>query len=71
MLLTLALFSRKRILKKKNEKQLNEDFTNICEWFAGNKLRINFRKDKTKSILFASKLKVRTVRKLNTTWKNL
>ena len=37
------------------EKQLNGDFTNICEWFVDNRLSIHFGEDKTKSILFASK----------------
>ena len=41
------------------EKQLNEDFANICDWFADNKLSIYFGEDKTKSILFASKRKIR------------
>ena len=35
------------------EKQLNEDFANICDWFVDNKLSIHFGEDKTKSILFA------------------
>ena len=34
------------------EKQLSEDFGNICHWL--NKLNIRFDEDKTKSILFAS-----------------
>ena len=41
------------------EKQLNEDFTNICEWFVDNRLSIHFGEDKTKSIPFASKCKIR------------
>ena len=35
------------------EKQLNENFSNICDWFVDNKLSIHFGEDKTKSILFA------------------
>ena len=38
------------------EKQLNKDFESICDWFG---------KNKTKSILFATKLKMKKVRKLN------
>ena len=41
------------------EEQLNEDFTNICEWFVDNRLSIHFGEEKTKSILFASKRKIR------------
>ena len=46
------------------EKQLNVDFSNICNWFVDNKLSIHFGGDKTKSILFASKLKNKNIKKL-------
>ena len=56
------------VLQSKNvkdiEKQLNEDFANICNWFVGNKLSIHFDKYKTKSILFASKRKIKKLQKL-------
>ena len=45
----------------KVENQLNEDFSNICDWFVDNKLSIHFGKDKTKSILFASKFKRKNI----------
>ena len=35
------------------EKQLNGDFTNICEWFVDNRSSIQLGEDKTKSILSA------------------
>ena len=47
------------------EKQLNVDFSNICDWFVDNKLSIHFGKDKTKSIIFASKFKNKNIKKLN------
>ena len=53
------------------EKQLNGDFTNICEWFLDNRLSIHFGEDKTKSILFASKRKIKKVPKLKITYKNI
>ena len=53
------------------EKQLNKDFENICNWFVNNKLSIHFGEDKTKSILFASKHKIKSARKLNITYKNI
>ena len=53
------------------EKQLNGDFTNICEWFVDNRLSIHFGEDKTKSILFASKRKIKKVPKLNINYKNI
>ena len=53
------------VLQSKNvkdiEKQLNEDFANICDWFVDNKLSIHFGKDKIKSFLFTSK---RTIKRL-------
>ena len=52
------------------EKQLNADFTNICEWFVDNRLSIHFGEDKTKSILFASKRKIKRVPKLNIKYNN-
>ena len=45
----------------KIENQLNEDFCNICDWFVDNKLSIQFREDKTKSILFAFKFKRKSI----------
>ena len=53
------------------EKQLNEDFTNICEWFVDNRLSIHFGEDKTKSILFASKRKIKNIPKLKINYKNI
>ena len=53
------------------EKQLNRDFTNICEWFVDNRLSIHFGEDKTKSILFASKRKIKKVPKLKINYKNI
>ena len=43
------------------EKQLNVDFSNICDWFVDNKVSIRFGEDKTKSILFASKFKNKNI----------
>ena len=47
------------------ERVLNNDFENICDWFVDNKLSIHFGEDKTKSILFASQRKIKTIKKLN------
>ena len=47
------------------EKQLNNDFENVCNWFLDNKLSIHFGEDKIKSILFASKRKIKSARTLN------
>ena len=49
------------------EKHLNNDFSNLYEWFLNNKLSIYFGEDKTKPFLFGSKCKLRKVGKLNIT----
>ena len=53
------------------EKQLNEDFANIFDWFVDNKLSIHFGEDKTKSILFASKLKIKKLQRLEIIYNNI
>ena len=55
----------------KIKKQLNKDFENVSDWFVDNKLSIHFKEDKTKSILFASKRKIKSARKLNVKYKNI
>ena len=44
---------------KEIEKQLNKNFANLCDRFVENKLNIHFGDDKTKSILFANKYKLK------------
>ena len=41
---TCLVFQNKNV--KDIEKQLNEDFANICDWFVDNKLSIRFGEDK-------------------------
>ena len=53
------------------EKQLNGDFANICERFVDSRLSIHFCEVKTKSILFASKRKIKKVPKLKINYKNI
>ena len=53
------------------EKQLNEDFENLCDWFVDNKLSIHFGADKTKFILFASKRRAKNIRQLNIKYKDI
>ena len=48
------LFQHKSVTEIK-KKQFTKDFSNICDWFAHNKLSVHFGEDKTKSILFSSK----------------
>ena len=44
------------------EKQLNVDFSNVCDWFVDNNLSIHFGEDKTKTV-FASKFKKKNIKK--------
>ena len=53
------------------ETQLNKNFSSICQWFVDNKLSIHFGEDKTKSILFSSKRKVRKASPLNIQYKDI
>ena len=53
------------------ETNLNNDFINLCQWFLDNKLSIHFGEDKTKSILFGTKHKLRKVGKLNITYQSI
>ena len=53
------------------EKQLKGNFTKICQWFVDNRISIHFGKDKTTSIIFASKRKIQKVPKLNISCKNI
>ena len=66
---TCLVFQSKIV--KDIEKQLNEDFANICDWFVDNKLSIHFSEDKTKSILFASRLKIKNLQKLEIIYNNI
>ena len=56
---------------EETQKQQNKDFENVCDWFVYNKLRIYFGEDKTKSILFASKRKIKSARKRNVKYKKI
>ena len=64
MLMIHALFVNLKILMK-FKKKLNEDSENIFDWFVDNNLSIHFDDDKTTSILFETKFKIKKVRQLN------
>ena len=46
------------------ENSLNKNFNSLCDWFVENKLSIHFGEDKTKSIVFGTKMKLRNLNKL-------
>ena len=56
---------------KEIEIQLNKNFSLICDWFVDNKLSIHFGEDKTKSILFSSKCKIKKASPINIHYKNI
>ena len=66
---TCLVFQSKNV--KVVEKQLNEYFVNICGWFVDNKLSFHFREDKTNSILFVSKRKIKKLQKLRIICNNI
>ena len=47
------VYQRKDV--KEIERNLNKNFSNVCEWFVDNKLSIHFEEDETKCILFGTK----------------
>ena len=53
------------------EKQLNAEFASICNWFVDNKLSIHFGEDKTKSILFSCKRKIKQLQNLEIIYNNI
>ena len=64
------LFQHKEV--KEIERVLNNDFDeNICDWFVDNKLSIHFGEDKTKSTLFASQHKIKTIKKFNINYQDI
>ena len=56
---------------QRNKKQLKENFENIYDWFVSNKVSTQTGGDKIKSILFASKRKIKRIRKLNVNFNNI
>ena len=46
---------------KETERNLNVNFTDVCDWFVDNKLSIHLREDKTKCILFGTKHRLNKV----------
>ena len=66
---TCLVFQHKNV--KEIEKQLNKDFSNLCEWFVDNRLSVHFGEDKTKCILFGSKYKVKNAEPLIIKYKDI
>ena len=56
---------------KEIEDQLNLNSFRLCDWFINNKLSIHLGKDKTKSILFGTKLNIKRAEPLNIVYGNV
>jgi len=56
---------------KEIEIQITKNFSSVCDLFVDNKLCIHFRDDKTKSILFSSKHKIKKASPLNIQYKDI
>ena len=68
MILCLAL-QQKHVTKI--ETRMNNNFSNLCDWFFDNKQSIHFGEGKTKSILFGRKSKLRNVGRLDITYQGI
>ena len=66
---TCLLFQHKDVFEI--ETVLNKNFSSLCDWFIDNKLSIYFGEEKTKSILFSSKHKVKKYKPLHSIIKTL
>ena len=66
---TCLLFQHKNTMVIKE--QLNKNFQSLCDWFLDNKLSVHFGEDKTKSILFGSKIKIKNASSLNIEYNNI
>ena len=56
---------------KDTEDQLNLNFSSLCDWFINKQLSIHLGKDKTKSILFGTKLNIKQAEPLNIVYGNV
>ena len=52
------------------EKQPLRDFPSLRDWFVDNKLSVHFGREKTKSILFGTKHRLRNAKTLNIVYSN-
>ena len=46
---------------KEIEEKLNKNFNSLCDWFVENKLSIHFGEDKTKSIVFGTRRRLKNL----------
>ena len=65
-----SLFYQHKDVKEK-ERNLNKNFSGVCDWFADNKLSIDFGEDKTNCILFGTKHRLIKVNSLGIRYKEI
>ena len=65
---TCIVFQYKNVTEV--EKQPLRDFPSLCDWFVDNKLSVHFGREKTKSILFGTKHRLRNAKTLNIVYSN-
>ena len=53
------------------ETNLNRNFNSLCDWFVENKLSIHLGEDKTKSIVFGSRRKLKNLDPLEIKRRNI
>ena len=53
------------------EDQLNLNFSSLCDWFIDSKLSIHLSEDKTKSILFGTKVNIKRAEPSNIVYGNV
>ena len=56
---------------ERNWRSIDLNFSSLCDWFINNKLSIYLVKDKTKSILFGTKLNIKQAKPLNIVYGNV
>ena len=66
---TCLIFQHENV--KEIEDQLHLNFSGLCDWFIKNKLSIHMGEDKTKSILFGTKLNIIRAEPLNIVYGNV
>ena len=65
---TCIVFQYKNVTEV--EKQPLRDFPSLRDWFVDNKLSVHFGREKTKSILFGTKHRLRNAKTLNIVYSN-
>ena len=66
---TCLVFQHKDI--KTIEEHLNRDFSTLVHWFVDNKMSVHFGEDKTKSVLFSPKHRLKSIVKIDMSYMDI